>query len=136
MNDFDELLDDVLRGYANPPAPLRLEESVVARLREERKRGSGSLRPWIGIAASIAVVLGTWMLVLNRPAPMAHEQAVVQHADEPLITHNNVAAADVKGAGPEHVRRPVRMAALTIDPISIEPIEIPPIRRQISPRNQ
>ena len=155
MNDFDEMLNEVLHQDANPQTPSGLKERVIACLSVENKHTQNWRRVWVGIAAAMIVGLATWTLTrtriaspveapsevisLTRPnnslAPIeSHESELPKFDQEPMARR---LMPRVRMAIPPHPhlqQRAIRIAPLEIEPIVIQPIEIASVSPSVSTR--
>jgi hypothetical protein len=134
MNEFDDLLNDVLLQDGTQEPPRGMKERILAALPAERAQLSGHRAIWVGTAAVLLIgaVGGTaWTMLrtksgltvapastrvlLNRPADPAS-------AHEPngrrLILHASIHPQPVPQ---QHA---IRISPVAIKPLVIEPIEI------------
>lgn len=144
MNDFDELLDEVLHRDANPQPPADLKKAIVAGLRTEQKHTRSARSVWVGIAAAVIVGLATWTLTRTKVAFLVDtpSEKVAQtrpnHSPQPIASHHAASLGltpRVSIASPPHStsqRRAVQIAPLKVEPIAIQPIEIASISTGIS----
>jgi hypothetical protein len=146
MNEFDDLLNEVLRQDGNQQLPSDMRKRIIAALPPQRTRFSGRWAIWVGTAAAIlvAVVAGaTWTRVRTRnPLPVAptsgqvslkrpgnlpklvesHRRGFPQSGQNPagrrLMSHASIAI---------HPRLPLQQRAICIEPVNIEALVIKPI---------
>lgn len=145
MNDFDELLNEVLRRDVNPQPPSGLKKRIIAGLPVENKHSPDRRRAWVGVAAAIMVGLAMWTLARMRiafPVVAPSEKVSLTRPDnspEPIESHEaELLKLDQKPGARRltpHLRiavhphsvsqqSAIRIAPLEIGPIVVQSIEI------------
>jgi hypothetical protein len=147
MNDFDELLNEVLRQDANPQPPFDMKKRLMdglsidatrSRSPSGRRRGVG-----IGIAAAILIGLTTWSLARIRPSVPAAKPVERVSLTTPGVLPKALGNREVgRPQAPENslrrraalvsptaIRRQpsLEQNAVSIVPVAIESIAIQPI---------
>lgn len=155
MNDFDELLNEVLRQDVNSQPASGLKKRIIAGIPIENKHIQDRRRAWVGVAAAIIVGLATWTLARTRmalPVEVPSEKvSLTRSINPPEPTESHAAELLKFNQLPRarrltpHVRiaihpqppiqqRAIRIAPLEIEPIVIQPIEIASVSTGVSTR--
>jgi hypothetical protein len=144
MNEFDELLNEVLRQEGTQQLPPGMRERILAALPAEKNQFSGQRAIWVGTAAAllIGVVAGTtWTIVRTRSgltAPPASKQVSFTRPVDPakwLESHrpglpssaHKQSERKLMWHAPIHPRPASRQRAIWITPVAIQPMVIKPI---------
>jgi len=155
MEDFDELLNDVLRQDVNPQPPSGLKKRVIAGLPVENKHSQDGRRIWVGAAAAIVVGLAMWTLTRmriafpvlapsekglltrpdNSPEPIKSHEAELLKYDQKPRAQRLMPPVRIAIHAQSHIQQSAtRIAPLEIEPIVIQPIEIASVSTGVSTR--
>jgi hypothetical protein len=145
MNEFDDLLNDVLRQDGTQKPPPGMRERILAALPAERVQLSGQ-RLWVGTAAVLLIgVVGgaAWTMVRTKSgltvAPTSNQGLLTPPVDRgrlvkspqpgtPSFAHEPNGRRLVLQASihprPASQQHAIRISPVAIAPLVIEPIEI------------
>jgi hypothetical protein len=144
MNEFDDLLNDVLRQDGTPKPPPGMKERILAALPADRAQLSGHRAIWVGTAAVLLIgVVGgaAWTMLRTKSGPTvapASTQVLLTRPADPARLVDSLRTVPPASAHQPNGRRLILHAsihpqpvsqqhAIRISPVAIEPLLIEPI---------
>jgi hypothetical protein len=145
MNDFDELLDQILHEDRHAEHPPDMKKRIVAAVSIERRHFRRGQIIWIGVAASVLVGVTSWMLVrivfggsiaIDRKQASITKQVPISKLDETwesrslqptpaqVISRKKVDSRAAIRREPPLQQSAIRIAPMKIRSLVIQPIEI------------
>jgi hypothetical protein len=134
MNEFDDLLNDVLLQDGTQEPPRGMKERILAALPAERAQLSGHRAIWVGTAAVLLIgaVGGTaWTMLRTKSGLMvtpASTRVLLNRPADPASAHEPNGRRSILHASihpqPVPQQHAIRISPVAINPLVIEPIEI------------
>jgi hypothetical protein len=144
MNEFDDLLNQVLRQEGNRQLPPGMERRILSALPAERNQFSTQKAIWVGTAATLLMgVVGaaTWTMVRTRSvfvvAPASKQVLLTRPVDPDKLVESQRPGLPSSGHQPSGTKstasihpplasqqRAIRIAPVVFEPVVIKPIEI------------
>jgi hypothetical protein len=142
MNEFDDLLNQVLRHDGNQQLPPGMKRRILAALPAEGNQFSSQRAIWVATAAALLMgVVGaaTWTMERTRSgltvAPASKQVSLTPPVDPAKLVDNQRPGLPSSAHNPNgrkwvasiHSGLPSQQRAIRIDPVAIEPVVIKPI---------
>jgi hypothetical protein len=144
MNEFDDLLNEILSQEGNQQLPPGMERRIVSALPVERNQFSTQRAIWVGTAAVLLMgVVGaaTWTMVRTGSsfvvAPASEQISLTRLVDPAKLVESQRPGLPSAGHEPSgrksmaslrprlaSQQRAIRIAPVVFEPVVIKPIEI------------